>query len=486
MNMTKRIISALLVLAMGVSMAACAEKADETVIPEVTVSDETVPEDVDLDPLEARKLVSDDLPAMDFEGRSLRILTVNYYLWDVWEEELTGDIVEDAVLERNKAMLDRFNFNIPEPVSPGDYDKVSSVIRQSVASADDEYDLVFQHMIQAGIDALTKIFLNWYEVDYVNFEKPWYSKFAIEGLSLNNRMYTCFSDMQLAGIDRTYCMIYDKNVAADNNLDSITEMSANGEWTIGALNDICSVMYTDLNGDGKANADDYYGFTSPISNNTSPYFYSFNIPRLDIDEDGNVTLAINCEKMSDTVNLLRTLFDKNNTWSGSDAGNTYFRNGHALVYSACLGDTLGDLRDYEHDYGIIPYPKFDEQQENYYTIMGGGVTTLCMPLTLTDTDFVGFVVEAMSAETWKNVVPKYYDIALKVKGARDEESIAVMDQLLAGRAVDISIAYDAWNGFTYKLPELINGGKDWASYFKSKEKGVQRHYEKVVKLFFED
>ena len=81
------------------------------------------------------------------------------------------------------------------------------------------------------------------------------------------------------------------------------------------------------------------------------------------------------------------------------------------------------LRDMKSDYGIIPYPKYDENQDGYYTFQHDQIGLFTIPVTSTKKDMAGAVLEAMSSESSKTVVPSYYEVALKSKYSRDSESV---------------------------------------------------------------
>ena len=93
---------------------------------------------------------------------------------------------------------------------------------------------------------------------------------------------------------------------------------------------------------------------------------------------------------------------------------------------------------------------------------------------------------ANSAETWKSVLPQYYDVVLKYKGARDETSIGMIDIVLNGRSIDFEFIYDAFTGFIYKMVDILKSDTGLATYTAKNGKIVSKHYEKVLKLFFEE
>ena len=65
-----------------------------------------------------------------------------------------------------------------------------------------------------------------------------------------------------------------------------------------------------------------------------------------------------------------------------------------------------------------------------------------------------------------------YDVALKTKFARDEESAEMIDLVLAGRTFDFGYMYDGWNMYVIFILKSIMEKKstDFASYYATNEK----------------
>ena len=101
-------------------------------------------------------------------------------------------------------------------------------------------------------------------------------------------------------------------------------------------------------------------------------------------------------------------------------GRDMFARGLSVFANANIGDALGYFRDLEDDYAILPYPKLDENQPEYYTMVDGSHQVMAVPITVSDTERIGVIVEALCAESYRKVVPAYYDVALKFKGTRDQ------------------------------------------------------------------
>ena len=104
------------------------------------------------------------------------------------------------------------------------------------------------------------------------------------------------------------------------------------------------------------------------------------------------------------------------------------------------------MRDSNTDFGIIPLPKYDEKQEGYYTSSRDGRTMFVIPNDVKDVDYVGLITEALAVASHKYVIPAYYDVTLKTKAARDDESAAMLDIIRDGLKLEFVAEYQAQTG----------------------------------------
>ena len=119
-------------------------------------------------------------------------------------------------------------------------------------------------------------------------------------------------------------------------------------------------------------------------------------------------------------------------------------------------------------------------------MVDGGHAAEAVPLTVSDVERTSIILEALNAETYKTVVPAYYEIALKVKYARDNESVEMMDMIMESRIFDFGYVYDNWNGASFWLENLVASKKpDFESYYAKNEKKIMKYYQKVFDLFDE-
>ena len=446
-----------------------------------------VPEE--LDSLDQRMLVDDGLPEQDFGGKIFRILGEDEYLDHYLSEEETGDLMDDAVFRRNIAVIDRFNIELEANVFPEA--DMASQLKNSVMAGDDAYQLFSGHIIYAGNAVCDNVYYNLHELPHIDFSKPWWSDSTIEDLSYDGKAFIAMGDFALSTISATFCFFYNKQLASDYDLGNMYDIVNEGKWTVDRLSEISKEVYRDLNGNGKTDEADLYGFTISAASPVNTFLWSFGEKIGKKQEDGTIILDYFNNKVIDIYQKLYELCCVNATTycsSASDSGAqaiNMFTDGRALFLADVFRLAAQNLRDYETDYGIIPYPKWDEAQEGYYTMVDGGHEGIAVPITVADPEFVGIITEALNAESYKRTVPVYYDLVLKTKGSRDEESVRMLDMIFDSRIFDFGYVYGEW-GAAFWVQELIKKqSADITSHYEKNHKRYDKKMEKVL-TFFEE
>ena len=131
-----------------------------------------------------------------------------------------------------------------------------------------------------------------------------------------------------------------------------------------------------------------------------------------------------------------------------------------------------DLRETTVNYGILPYPKYDENQKKYYSITMDYSTAFAIPKTAEqDIDFVGTITEAMAYYSYQYVRDALYNTVLKYRDAKDAESSKCVDIILENPKYDFAYIYAfSWGdqqGPTAALRNCMRAGSaDIAGYFE--------------------
>ncbi len=114
-----------------------------------------------------------------------------------------------------------------------------------------------------------------------------------------------------------------------------------------------------------------------------------------------------------------------------------------LLFSMAALFYAPQFRDMQDDWGIIPMPKYDETQQNYYS---PGFPN-CYPITVVPAsndapDDTGILLEEMSYIGYTKLLPALYDTVLSGKCARDEDSVEMLDIIFGNTLYDIGMIYD--------------------------------------------
>jgi hypothetical protein len=146
-----------------------------------------------------------------------------------------------------------------------------------------------------------------------------------------------------------------------------------------------------------------------------------------------------------------------------------FRARRAAFLTCEVKATLEE-RDMEDSFGMIPFPKFDEAQENYYTNTTYRTSWLTMPKTQKDPERAGVIVDALSYESFHDILPIYYDVTVSQKGLRNDDSIEMLDIIRASRGIEFSVALGPCKNFYNQLITITKTEDNTLSSYAASEK----------------
>ena len=129
------------------------------------------------------------------------------------------------------------------------------------------------------------------------------------------------------------------------------------------------------------------------------------------------------------------------------------------------------MRATETDFGILPPPKFDENQPEYIVFSDSFCMNLMLiPVTNTDLDRTGAILEAMSAESKYGLLPAYYDKTLIGKYARDDDSEEMLDIIIRNKVISLDNVF-GWGLHDDIRNNLAGRRGDFVSVY---ERGMDR------------
>lgn len=474
-------------------MTSCGDSTD-TPSADTTGAAETTAETVDPND---RSQIKDNLPDdLDFTGRTFTTLVASPsdqgpFIAGV--EESTGDIVEDAVLARNRAVEERLGIDLVFDVRTDiDGSNIDAEVSKFLLAGDSTHDLYTGH--QWG---LTKLLTNGgivpaEDLDHIELSQPWWWKEYMDELSLGGETHYYFvGDFFLHALRSARVVIFNKELYADyyDDANKLYEVVLDGKWTIDHFAELAKSVYIDLNNDGKTDGEDQLGFCSWATlASTDPFVYGTDIEYVKRTEDGGIEFTMISD---DAVTLCEKLVDffwQDGTFTGntSDAEQyAMFESGRVLFMGNASLVSVEKIRDMECDFGILPCPKFDEAQENYRTLVHDGGYLGAVNGNSANLDIVGAVLEALSSETYRSVTPTYYETALKVKYTRDDTSTQMIDMIHDTLMTNFIYAYNyALSDIGLQYRKLItNNSKEYVSTIEKTLKSAEKKLEALADVF---
>lgn len=496
--MKKKLTSILLLLSIGTMLAAsCGESPAEA--PTVT-TDGGQSSAIETEP----GIESDDLPAgLNFNGETINILYREDVVNSFCVGEQTGDIVDDAVYNSNRAVEERlgvkFNIITQAGTANADRNNYMAYITNSVLAGDNAYDLCgvltynVPTLIQQGV--LTDLL----GVKYLNFDKPWWTSDLTELATIGGKLYFASGDITLELTQRIFCMLFNKKLAESLKVEDIYTLVNDGKWTLDKMKEIGTAAYADLDGDSAVSTGDRFGVVVNDYNHICGFMASLETEFTKIGDDGRQHIRGDSEHTIDAMQKIVNVFNNNNGifyMSKSDADPSNVANNHEVYRSMFKDDRMliitsefhqisSVFRDMQSDYGIIPYPKYDEEQESYYTLARNVYSSMVIPKTCDKLDAVGAAMEAMASQNYREVSPVYFETALKVKYSRDDVTSQMYDLIKQGLKFNFAFTFSAVSGgFANVFADMVgNNDENYMSKYDSMkdktETGLQKFYDDV-------
>lgn len=483
-----------ILIAAGFIITSCAVPADENVSTAVSETAEAVTDEVITTELQP------NLPeGLDFGGQDFMFLVssandtngVDWVTYDIWVESANGDAINDAVFTRNSFLKDEYNVNIVQTDSGST--TTLALTQKSVKAGSDDYDAVITNIAAGGTLAQSGMIYNLYDVAYIDLTMPWWDQRAVEDLSIGGKVYYATGDVTVINNDATWVLMFSKKLAEDNNIGNLYDFVRSGNWTFDMMLERMKIVARDVNGDGKMGyEEDIYGFATHASSGPG-LMYASGEKITKKDAEGYPALAVNVDRMAGIVELAgKILSDGNITFTLSQHSNTtnelrlLFEGSRALFFGEVM-QCIIRMRASENDFGLISWPKYDENQKEFYNhVHSTAGKIVCIPLTQPDLEFAGAVIEAFTAKSRYTVTSAYYDVALTYKYMRDEESVEMLDIVLKTRCYDLGYMYD-WGGMCSSIYNLIISGKtDLASTYEKKLTAFEKALDKTITAYMEN
>ena len=464
----KRVCTLLLaVLFVGLLLAACGKQ------PPAETTGSAVAEST------GKPVYSPEDHPYDFDEHEFNILSVgrgsigaNDFLFD----DKNPTILDSAIERRNSAIEELYNIKFvteqkkttANQQSPEAY----KVLVRDATSGDYTYDMCVIPGYDVSQLAYEGYLFDLQQLPYFDGTNDWYDQNANETFRFHDTLYFTTGDFGINMMDQTYCIAFNKSLAAQYQVEDLYELVRTGEWTLDKMYTISKTVSTDTDGDSVTDifgtyywVDAVYG----IVNGAGQQMVKLN------EETNNYELTLNTEV---TNNILERFYEmvhdskSSLMYQHNSAKKEYidvFGADKALFFMTTVG-LLDNFRNMETDYGILPYVKYNAAQPEYHnTVAPFYMTYLCVPKFVENEERTSAVIEAIGYYSHKEIMPAYYEKKLIGQYCRDMDSSEMLDIIFSTRAYDLGYCYQPAN-LNKNLIYLVQSNSfDWQSRYTALE-----------------
>ncbi|MCL2096016.1 MAG: hypothetical protein FWH10_03840 [Oscillospiraceae bacterium] len=409
----------------------------------------------------------------------------------VHREEDTGDIINDAVYARNMAVEDLFNCTIVQEKFPWPGD-LGSAVRRAVNADDDAYDAAY---IRFGDNlsplATGGLLLDLKQTPNMDITQPWWDRKSVDQLSISGKLFAVTGDIQILDKGSLSAFVFNKRLQADYQIESLYSLVKTGGWTLRKMLEITKQVSDDLDGNGIMDENDLYGLL--YYRDAMPAFLAGAGEYITRKDENDIPyMSFNTEKVYSALDLIyEVIYDENvsfhsqKVFGETDAagfivkGTNMFQNDQVLLMYVRMTE-IEPLRGMETDFGILPFPKYDESQSDYLSIVNSYIgSALAVPATA-DPEVSGAILEAMAYESRYTLIPAYYNVTLKTKVGRDEESEEMLDIIFGNMVYDLGGLFRFGGIETELMNSTTSFKREMASFYERNESRAVRDIERLV------
>ena len=335
------------------------------------------------------------------------------------------------------------------------------------------------------------LYLNLLDYDEMLLDKIWWCPGQVDTFAIDGKLFGAFGLSTMDLYKEVSILFVNLNIARNYNLEIPLVAVIDGRWTAEMFMDMAKTATSDLNGDGKFTLGaDLIGYIARSTNDRS-WQTGLNIRTMKINSDGRYEIVPADEFTAEKIDFFKSFKNSNpgSIYIGGSVDRELmdaFMADLGLFYCERL-KTSEKMRGMESDYGVLPFPKYNEEQDAYYSQVATATTMVLFPLSIPDPHMSAVVCEALAYWGWQNILPVYYESALKTKYMRDEVNAEVLDIIFEHTFNDLSFAYAGTLGGNVQTHQVFQQSAfydtEYASSYESNKKIWETNLAKLYEAY---
>ncbi len=430
MNAFKKVLCAVLTcLLLGGCLIGCTEKKQPGNTTESTTTVETK---------------QDDLPAEDFSDEkgfprefNMLVRASRYrYLYATSED---SDTVAKSAYDRNVRIEEWFGveFSITEVAD------AAANWNTFLTGASGEYDLAcFDYLYR--VEEMGVLY-NILELPEITLSDSWWYKGWNDVGTVNGQLYSVAGDAANEMIENMSVIFYNKKIAQDNDFE-LYDLVDSGNWTLAEMRELSTKIASGLDDNDSTN--DVYGtmfdlhsirmantcFGLKLVQPTENGFYELIYDSVINERNWNVIL-----EFQDFVRNSNSVQYDGATARARETGT--FTSGKALFFSSALlvGERIKNKVS-GWQYGILPYPKYQSEDEYIGTVYGCSVFGI--PQSVSDVHCSAVILNALNYYGASSNIEAFYERTIAGRVADAPDDLRMLELVRSNIVVDFAFIHD--------------------------------------------
>ena len=430
----------------------------------------------------------------DQGGRTFTIIVIGgegTYVSDDFttESHMYGELIDEAVQKRNDMVEKLYNVQLEVVKSATINNDIVTDCQSSLGT----YDAIMPSLKYLSTLASQEYLYELTEINGFDINAPWYDKNCTEAFSINNKVFFTSGDITILNKVNTPSVLFNKEMAKKYYPEvDFYQLVRDEEWTFDKLVEFAKGVANISTTDGTYSDDNQYGMVTAYGDpvvffgGSGEKFVrkdSEDIPYLSFgSNERSITLAQKVlETYKDANWLIHAQLCEAPVWETSFA---VFYEGRALFRPSYFSATTKLRKLSEIEFGVLPVPMMDDTQDSYYSYCGTGATSgVAIPICAKDPEFSAYMIDAYSAWAKNYLTPAYYEINLRYKDLRDDESEEMLDIIFDNIVYDMGECFSFGDVATILFDQVKAGNSDVVSIFETRKPQAEAEIEQLIATY---
>lgn len=410
----------------------------------------------------------DDLPDdLNYGGKDVNIL-----MWKEWAKQdfmLSEEITWSKELyERQVCVEERLNVTIKiDADTSGSWnyrkDFISKVDTDLQSNEVSSYDIIGSYGASIGGIATKSLATNLYDVEYLNFKKPWWKNDQIDNATINGKVYFVTGDITPTSTLTMHCVYGNEDLLTNYGHKDLYDLVYSGKWTVEKMKEVALENTVYDKDDPKA----LLGLTICASAQ-GPLLHASGVKYLEHDNKGllKISDALSDQKVHSLFATLQGLYNQYDNVE-TQTNNSKFANGKAFFHLGAVGDMVSFAKSSKFSFVVLPLPKYDEDQKQYHTTNGAWNTYYSIPIKTADRAMSGAVLEALASQAYRTLTPVVFEESFSTKFVSDPEDAAMVQYIYDALTYDCAHVYadDAVGTLHAAFNDVLSSTASWSSIY---------------------